>query len=57
MKASFEEWSEAMERLVDIAILIGNEARDFLKEAQYKSKTTGVTTQEALGQIVEKLKK
>lgn len=54
MKASFEEWSEAMKKLADIAILIGNETRDFLKEAQHKSETRGITTQEALNQIIEK---
>lgn len=54
MKASFEEWSKAMEKLTDIAILIGNEAKDFLKEAQYESETTGTTTLEALNQIIEK---
>lgn len=54
MKASFEEWSEAMKKLVDIAILIGNETRDFLKEAQHKSETTEITTQEALNQVIEK---
>lgn len=52
--ASFEEWSKAMEKLADIAILIGNEAKDFLKEAQYESETTGTTTLEALNQIIEK---
>lgn len=57
MKASFEEWSKAMERLADIAILIGNEARDFLKESQHKSETTGITTQEALNQIIQKYMK
>lgn len=57
MKASFEEWSEAMKKLADIAILIGNETKDFLKEAQHKSKTTGITTQEALNQIIEEYRK
>ena len=57
MRASFEEWSEAIERLADIAILIGNEARDFLKEAQYKSETTGAATQESLDQVIEKYRK
>lgn len=55
MKASFEEWSEVMERLADIAILIGNEARDFLKEAEYESEITGVPTIEILGKKIEEL--
>lgn len=55
MKASFEEWSKVMERLADIAVLIGNEARDFLEDAQYESETTDVSTLKALERKIQEL--
>lgn len=57
MKTSFEECSKLIDKLANLSTFCGvSEFNELLKIAQNKAETTGITTQEALDQIIESIK-
>lgn len=57
MKTLFEEYSELIDNLANLPTFCGvSEMNELLKIAKNKAETTGITTQEALDQIIKSTK-
>lgn len=57
MRALFEEYAEAMEKLAKIAWMTSIHTEDIILSAKQTSETTTMTFQEALDKEIEKLLK